>query len=395
MNRQLLLLNVVAATTLLMHPSANAINGAQLGGNGVMNASMGGASIALPLDAGAAANNPAGMAYVPTSYAIDLQIFNGVSSADFAGIPGNHLNNKQTIPAPQGGVNWQYSPSIALGVSVSGSGSGSDYGQTAAPSSLVVGSAGNAKTSLRNAEIIPTIAWKVNDGLALGFSLNLARQRFMADGVVVPTGANPPFAAVPSHGTQSATGIGWRAGVMWKPNADLTLGANFKARTKMGNLSGYENDLLAFSKSIDLPEEYGIGVAWKATPNVIIAGDWLRVKLGDIKVMQDPNGFGWRSQPIKRLGVAWAMNDQWTLRAGLSRNTGQIDSARAAQNLLVPSVHEKAYTAGLTWAIDRESAVSAGYEINPQTTLTGTGDSTGTNLTSKVQIFMLGWQRRF
>ena len=35
------------------------------------------------------------------------------------------------------------------------------------------------------------------------------------------------------------------------------------------------------------------------------------------------------------------------------------------------------------------------YELNPQTTLTGTGPSTGTNLASKVQLFMAGWQRRF
>ena len=47
------------------HAGALAINGALPGGNGVKNASMGGTSIALPLDAVAAANNPAGIAFWP------------------------------------------------------------------------------------------------------------------------------------------------------------------------------------------------------------------------------------------------------------------------------------------------------------------------------------------
>src|SRR5262245_55840673 len=94
--------------------AALAINGAQLGGSGVRNAAMGGTSIALPLDASAAANNPAGMAFVPSSATLDLQVFRGHSTADYV-LPGNHLVNLQTIAAPQGGFNWQLSPSLAVG----------------------------------------------------------------------------------------------------------------------------------------------------------------------------------------------------------------------------------------------------------------------------------------
>jgi long-subunit fatty acid transport protein len=82
-------------------------------------------------------------------------------------------------------------------------------------------------------------------------------------------------------------------------------------------------------------------------------------------------------------------------RAGLSRNTGQIDSTRTVQNLLVPAIHERAYTAGLSWQLDDHSELSFGYELNPRTTLVGTGASTGTTLTSKVQLFMFGYQYRY
>ena len=383
--------SAILGALLCLHGAAQAINGAQLGGNGVRNAAMGGTSIALPLDANAAANNPAGMAFVPSSSTLDLQVFSGRSSADYV-LPGNHLDNKQTIAAPQGGMNWQLSPTLAAGFSLAGSGSGSDYGQSALP----VPGAGNAKSSLMIAELIPTLAWKPRADLALGFALTLAYQRFEADGVIVPAPVPGGLLPLPGHGTQTSTGAGWRVGALWKPLTDWSIGANYKARTTMGRLKGYDTDLLAYSDGrLDIPEQYGVGVAWQATPTLTVAADWLRILWGELKVMQDPNGFGWRNQPVFRIGASWAANDRLTLRAGFSRNSSQIDASRTAQNLLVPAIHETAYSAGLTWGLDGGNDLSFGYEFNPRTTLTGTGPSTGTNLTSKVQMFMFGWQRRF
>jgi hypothetical protein len=63
--------------------------------------------------------------------------------------------------------------------------------------------------------------------------------------------------------------------------------------------------------------------------------------------------------------------------------------------MLVPSVHQKAWSTGVSWTFEGGSDLSLGYELNPRTTLRGTGASTGTDLTSKVQLLMLGWQQRF
>jgi long-chain fatty acid transport protein len=111
--------------------------------------------------------------------------------------------------------------------------------------------------------------------------------------------------------------------------------------------------------------------------------------------MQDPNGFAWRNQPVLRFGTAWKLDDRRTVRAGYSRNRSQIDSSRAVQNLLVPSINKEAYTAGLSWQVDPHSELNLGYELNPRTTLTGTGASAGTSLTSKVQMFLLGYHYTF
>ena len=380
----------IALTAAAFHGGALAINGAQLGGNGIKNAAMGGASIALPLDAVAAANNPAGMAFVPSSFTLGAQVFHGDSSAQYV-LPGNRLENSQTTPAPEGGFNWHMRPDLTVGFSVAGSGVGSDYGQPALP----VPGAGTAKTTLRIAEIVPTVAWKPRADLALGVALNLAREEFEADGVIVPapTGTLVP---IPGHGKETATGVGLRVGLLWKPAAEWSFGLNLKSRTHMSGLDGYDRDLLAHSDGrLDVPAQYGVGIAWQPTERLTVAADWLRILWGDIKAMKDPKGFAWDDQPVWRIGAAWQLDEHWTLRAGYSRNHGQIDSSRTVQNLLVPSIHEEAYTAGLSWRIDSHSELNLGYELNPHTTLEGTGPSAGTSLTSKVQMYLLGFHYTF
>ena len=387
--RPLALAAALAVATF--HAGALAVNGALPGGNGIKNAAMGGTSIALPLDAVAAANNPAGIAFVPSSTTLGLQVFNGHSSADYV-LPGNHLENRQTQPAPEGGVIWHPAGEVTFGISMSGAGAGSDYGQPALP----VAGAGTGKTTLRVAEFIPAVAWKPTAGLSLGLGLTLAWEQFEADGVIVPAPVPGGLLPLPAHGRQSATGVGLRAGALWKPASEWSLGVNLKSRVRMGRLDGYDRDLLAYSDGrLDVPAQYGVGVAWQPTERLTLAADWLRILWGEIKVMQDPNGFAWRNQPVLRAGAAWTLDDRWTLRAGYSRNRSQIDPSRAVQNLLVPSIHERAYTAGLSWRVDPHSELNLGYELNPRTTLTGTGASAGTSLTSKVQMFLLGYHYTF
>lgn len=157
------------------------MNGAQPGGNGAANAAMGGTSIALPLDAEAAANNPAGLAFVPTSMVVGFQIFHGDSSSQYL-FPSNSLRNSTTTVGPEGGVNWQLSSQWTVGGSASFGGAGADYGQPALP----VPGAANAKTALQVVELVPTVTWRPYENLAIGIGPNLAYERFEALGVIVP-----------------------------------------------------------------------------------------------------------------------------------------------------------------------------------------------------------------
>jgi long-chain fatty acid transport protein len=380
-----------ASGVVLLIGQAHAVNGALPGGFGVKNKMMGGASIALPLDATAAANNPAGMVLLPSSAAVNIQVFQGKSTSQFV-LPGNNLSNESTIVSPEGGINWKYSDDLAFGVSFVAQGAGADYKQPILP----VPGAPNGKSSLKVAEFIPTVAWKPTPDLAVGLALNIAYQQFKTNGVIVQAPVPGGLYALPERDGESATGTSLRLGVIWKASPNVSLGATFKTKAKMGKLDAYANDLLAYSDGrLDLPAQIGFGVAWTATDKLTVAADWLRVNYADTKVMQDPNGFKWRNQSIIRVGAAWAVDSKWTLRGGFSANNGLISNDQVAQNLLVPSINKRAYTAGFSYQIDPISDISAGFEFNPKISSSGTGPSTGSTLTSKVQVLSIGYSRKF
>ena len=382
------LVTTAAGLTLAASPSW-AANGTQPGGYGIKNAMMGGASIALPLDSSAAANNPAGIAYVVNTSSLNMQVFNGRSSSNYV-LPGNELSNNSTSPTPDGGGNWELGSDLIAGFSLAAFGAGADYGQPALP----LPGAANAEASLQVLDVIPAFSWRPRPDVALGVGIDLAYQRFNAQGVIVPTPVGP--AELPGYGTQAAWGYGLRLGVLWQATPELWLGANYKTVTKMGRLSGYENTLLATSDGkIDLPAQYGVGISWRPARGVTLAADWLRIEWSGIKLMQDPNAFYWQDQQVLRGGVQWEIDPTWTVRAGLSGNKAQVLATNLNANLLTPSINTRAYTAGVSMRWDEANEFSLGYEYNPKTTMTGTGPSTGTTLSSTVQFVMFGWQHDF
>ena len=381
------LVGALIASGALFASQGHAMNGAQLGGYGIKNAGMGGASIALPLDASAAVNNPAGMAFVPQSFAINVIAFNGQSKAK---TPFGDFDDNTTVLAPEGGVNWVISPTMTVGLSLSAAGAGVDFGKPLIPGYT------NVKGSQKVAEIIPSITWKVQPTLALGVSMNFATQQFNSQGLAASP-APGVFVEIPGHGTQTANGIGARLGMLWQTSPELSLGATYKFKTNMGQLGDYSTDILRYSDGkIDLPSEYGLGLAWKASPTITLVADYLLIEYGGVKANQDPTGQGWKDQQVLRLGLSWELNPNWTLRGGISANKRQIESDRAGQNITSPAINDRAVTAGATFKLDKTSDLSFSIESNPSSTLDGTGASTGFSITGdRVQVIRFGYQRSF
>jgi long-chain fatty acid transport protein len=370
---------VALATAGVLVPfAAQATTGYFQHGYGIKAKGMGGVGIALPQDSLAAATNPAGMALVGNRLDLGLDWFapdrgSEITGNAFPGVNGQYDgNDTKSFLIPEFGYNRMLSPNLALGVSVYGNGGmNTDY-----KTSPFTGFGGTspAGVDLMQLFIAPTLAWKTG-AHAFGASLNLAYQRFEARGVGVFAGFSSDPNNLSDNGHDDSTGWGVRVGWTGQVLPNLALGATYQSKTKMSKFDKYKG-LFANQGEFDIPENYGVGLAVKATPALTIAADVLRINYGDVPAVGNPidclftgcqlggpdgAGFGWRNTTVYKLGVSYDWSPALTLRAGYITLKQPIPESQTLFNILAPGVVEEHLTLGATWHVSRQSELSVAY----------------------------------
>lgn len=375
---------IVALTSLTALAMLPGVSSATLGyfahGYGMKSIGMGGAGIALPQDSLAAASNPAGMAMVGTRYDIGIANFRPDREASVSGSLNPALNTtydangEDSFFVPELGYNKMISPTTSLGVSVYGNGGMN----TTYDNGIPLFGTGRAGVDLSQLFIAPTVAYKLNDQHSVGLSLNLAYQKFKAEGL--QNFDNAGFSSAPgsvtNNGSDSSTGWGVRLGWLGEIMPGFTIGLSWQSKTDMGKFDKYKG-LFAEQGSFDIPENYGIGVAFKPTSALTIAADAMEIKYGDIKSISNPlskltvsgnqlgsndgPGFGWQDMTIYKLGISYAASPGLTLRAGYASGKQPIPESETLLNMLAPGVVEDHLTLGATWTTEDKAEVTVGY----------------------------------
>ncbi|CAE6911101.1 hypothetical protein R69927_06004 [Paraburkholderia domus] len=376
---------VASGALMLFHTSATyALNGTELTGYGVQAAGMGGASIALPQDSVAAANNPAGMALVGNRADLGLQFVLNSLNIDYA-VPGNSLHSGIVAPVPEGGFNIVVSPDVTVGMSLFGMGLAANYKQPALPG---LGLA-NAKSSLQMAVVAPTVTYRVTQNSYVGVSAQIAYELFEAQGVVAPS-SDGSLSALPNHGTRSAFGYGGQLGWLWTPSDIVTVGATFASKINTSALSGYGNDLLNYNAGkLEAPMHFGAGIAVRPLQSLTLSADYLHLNWRST-ALGDAATFNWKNQDIFRFGAAYDINSRWTVRAGASLANCVIGSADTAPNFLSGGVNSKAVTVGASYRFANHVELNAAYEYDLPVGIVGTGRSRGFNLETRTSVVSVG-----
>jgi long-chain fatty acid transport protein len=350
-------------------------------GYGVKAQGMAGVGIALPQDGLAAATNPAGTAFVGDRFDVGLVWFMPNRNAEITGqnpLAGSYDGNESAhFFIPELGYIKQLSPQLSMGIAVYGNGGmNTDYKnspfQNISPADI-----GSGGVDLSQLFISPSLAWKVNADHSLGIALNLAYQRFKIEGV-------QPFAMVssdPNNFTNNkyddSFGWGARIGYTGKITPTVTIGATWASKTYMGEFDEYKG-LFAEDGDFDIPSNFGAGVAWQATPSLVLALDVSRILYSDVKSIGNPignlnpmdpstyfgtkngPGFGWKDITVTKLGAAYTTGD-WTFRGGYSYNTQPIDEDQTFLNIYAPGVVQHHLTLGATWAVSKTGELSMSY----------------------------------
>jgi len=386
------------AAGMMASPLAHATNGYLPIGYGQKNEAMGGAGIALPLDSIAAANNPAGMVMVGNRIDFGLTWFRPNRDAEITGngfgLDGSYDGNgKSDFFIPSFGYNKMISEKTSLGVSVFGNGGMNTQYDTNPLTAF--GASGPMGINLEQLFVAPTWAMKLNDANSVGVALNLAYQRFSATGLqpfACPTffpcqpGPIPSTdpANVTNNGTDTSTGWGVRLGWTGQVTPTVTLGVTYQSKTNMSKFDKYKG-LFAEQGDFDIPENYGVGIAFKAAPETTLAFDIQRTSYAGVRSVGNPlvvptnlgadngAGFGWESINAYKFGISHAYDSKFTVRAGYNHCDQPIPNSQTFFNVLAPGVVQDHLSLGGTWTLADKSEISVAYIHAFSKTVNGSG----------------------
>lgn len=390
---------------LLSAGAAHATDGYFSHGYGVKASGMGGAATATASDAMGGANNPASMAFVGDRLDAGVTLFGprrGAQRDGSAGSfgpqdPGRNFDQasvRNSFVIPEFGYNRVITPKLAAGVTVYGNGGLNTVYPGNAINSLVSGfcdgngngrpDAGDAGyfnalcgkgklgVNLLQVIVAPTLAYKLNDRLAVGVAPLLGYQRFDASGLQAFEGISQAPRAVTNRGTEASTGFGVRFGVMARVSDQLSLGAAYASKMSMSRFRNYAG-LFAGNGSFDIPANYSVGAAWQPDARFNLAMDVQRIEYGDVAAVGNSSsnraplgsaggpGFGWRNITVYKLGGEYHFDHGLTLRVGFNHSENPIRGRDVTFNILAPGVVQNHVTLGATYALNVHSEVSLAY----------------------------------
>lgn len=368
-----LLLSVIGST------SAFATDGYFSHGFGVKAQGIGGVGIALPQDGLAAASNPAGTALVGNRVDAGLSWFAPKRETEIVGngVPGANGrydgNDTSHFFVPEFGYTRQLSTTTAIGIALYGNGGmNTDYRKNPFGA---FGSTGSAGVDLSQAFISPSIAYKIGERNTIGAALNFVYQRFEARGLGAFASSSVDAANLTDRGHDSSTGWGVRLGWNGQITPALSVGATWASKVKAGKFDSYRG-LFADSGSFDVPENYGVGIAFKATPAFTLSTDVEQIKYGSVKSIANPlsnlfagnalgsangPGFGWRDITIVKVGALYDFSKDLTLRIGYNHGGQPIPADQTFFNILAPGVVQDHVTLGATWNAPHGGELSLSY----------------------------------
>ncbi|GMG87681.1 OmpP1/FadL family transporter [Biformimicrobium ophioploci] len=409
----------LAIAAPLFSGAVQATNGYFVEGVGPKSQAMAGVGIALPQDALAAANNPAGTALVGNGLDVGLTLFSPDRSArirgNLAGADGDYDGNKKSaFLIPEVGYTRELSPQWSYGVAVYGNG-GMNTGYRNNPFAAF-GSSGDAGVDLSQLFITPSVAYRPTPEHAFGIAATFAAQRFEARGLQA---FDNPFVSasagnVTNQGHDTSYGWGVKLGWIGRVHEDLSLGLSWSSRIEAGDFERYEG-LFADGGGFDIPESYGAGLSWDASPQLTLAADWQKILYSEIGSVGNSlsllfegqplgasggPGFGWEDVAVTKLGAAYRVSNTLTLRGGVSHAEQPIPAEEAFINILAPGVIEDHVSIGADWKTGL-GEFSASYAYAFEETVEGQNSipmafgGGEAELTMKQDILRFGWSRNF
>ena len=243
-----------------------------------------------------------------------------------------------------------------------------DASSNAGPYNLLCGT-GSLGVDLMQLIIAPTLAYKFTPNHAFGISPLIGIQSFAAEGLQAFAGFSNSPNDMTNKGHDTSYGYGVRIGWFGQLSDTVSAGAAYSTKIYMTEFDKYKG-LFAEQGDFDMPENYSVGIAFKATPKLTVLADYRRINYNDVPSVGNPSasitqcaggnqayclggasgtGFGWQNVNAYKIGFEYQYSNEIALRAGYSHNDNPIRAEDVTFNILAPGVIEDHVTLGFTY----------------------------------------------
>jgi long-chain fatty acid transport protein len=172
-----------------------------------------------------------------------------------------------------------------------------------------------------------------------------------------------------NKGYDTGYGYGVRIGWFGQFSDTVSVGAAYSTKIYMTEFDKYKG-LFAEEGGFDMPENFNVGLAFKATPALTVLADYRRINYNGVPSVGNPSanllqcaggnvsnclggsngaGFGWQNVNAYKLGFEYQYSSELTLRAGYSHNDNPIQPEDVTFNILAPGVVQDHVALGFTY----------------------------------------------
>lgn len=344
-------------------------------GSGNGNAFAGAAAAAE--DAGTVFFNPAGMTLLPEGHSFALagtvldrsvKFSNGSTSGLLP--PPSASNGKDgggtsLIPA----LYWSYAidPAIRVGLGISPTfGNQTDYGFD------FIGRYSGYYTKLRQVNVNPSVAFRLNEQWSVGFGVNYAQNdtEFRQGSPLPSVLANNDVRVKGDDGA-----FGYNAGLLFRPQPQTRLALTYRSEIRFRLDGELDSNLTPTVDNrvrarLTTPAQASFAVAHQLNDRLEMLGDltwtgWSSVNT--LNVIDQGSGtllnsLSYRFRDTWRVGLGanYQLNDAWKLRFGAAWDQTPVRSA-ADRTMTLPDSNRSWLAVGARYALDKQNSIDIGY----------------------------------
>lgn len=375
-------LKLIALSLAVIAPSAWASGFALQNQNGSGNGNAYAGSAAAAEDAGTIFFNPAGMTLLDEGHNISLGAtvlnrkieFENTGTTTLLpplGTDGGDAGGTSVVPAAYWSMSL--SPALRIGLGISPT-----FGNKSEYDADFMGRFSGYYTELRQINVNPSIAYKINDMVSVGFGINWARNEieFRQKIAVVPPGLQGTAVL---EGDDDAWG--WNVGAMFQITPTTRLGVAYRSKIKF-DLEGDQTATLdatgatiapltyKIKSELETPDSFSVAVSQAFGPQWELLADftwtgWSTVE--SLPVIRASDGvqtntlsYNFKDTWRVGLGANYKLNDEWKLRIGTAYDKTPIKHDED-RTMTLPDSDRTWLAFGARYSMSKATSVDLSY----------------------------------